>query len=57
MPNYFTAALSNSILDQLTHIRAQEIYKSRGVLDSAKEQSYSGLETTPSIQVSKYPIK
>ena len=27
MPNYVTAAGSNSILDQLTHLRAQEIYQ------------------------------
>ena len=26
MPNYVTASGSNSILDQLTHLRAQRIY-------------------------------
>ena len=31
---------SNSILDQLTHLRAQGIYQSRGVADLATEQSY-----------------
>ena len=39
MPNYVTASGSNSILDQLTHLRAQGIYQSGGVLDSAMEQS------------------
>ena len=39
MPNYVTASGSNSILDQLTHPRAQEIYHSGGVPDSAMEQS------------------
>ena len=39
MPNYLTASGSNSILDQLTHLRAQEIYQSGGVPDSAMEQS------------------
>ena len=39
MPNYFTASGSNSILDQLTHLRAQGIYLSGGVPDSATEQS------------------
>ena len=31
MPNYVTASGSNSILDQLTHLRAQGIYQSGGV--------------------------
>ena len=33
MPNYVTASGSNSILDQLTHLRAQGIYQSGGVPD------------------------
>ena len=40
MPNYVTASGSNSILNQLTHLRAQGIYRSGGVLDSAMEQSW-----------------
>ena len=39
MPNYVTASGSNSILDQQTHLRAQGIYQSGGVPDSATEQS------------------
>ena len=39
MPNYVTALGSNSILDQLTHLRAQGTYQSGGVPDSAMEQS------------------
>ena len=39
MPNYVTASGSNSILDQLTHLRVQGIYRSGGVPDSAMEQS------------------
>ena len=39
MPNYVTASGSNSILDQLSHLRAQGIYRSGGVPDSAVEQS------------------
>ena len=39
MPNYVTASGSNSILNQLTHLRAQGTYRSGGVLDSAMEQS------------------
>ena len=39
MPNYVTASGSNSILDQLTHLRAQGIYRSGGVPDSDMEQS------------------
>ena len=39
MPNYVSASRSNSILDQLTHLRAQGIYHSGGVPDSAMEQS------------------
>ena len=45
------ASGSNSILDQLTHLRAQGIYQSSGVPDSAMEQ-FSCFETTPSFQVS-----
>ena len=37
MSNYVTAAGSNSILDQLSHLRAQGIYRSGGVPDSAME--------------------
>ena len=37
MPNYVTASGCNSILDQLTHLRAQGIYQSGGVPDSAME--------------------
>ena len=33
MPNYVTTAGTNSILDQLTHLRAQGIYQSGGVPD------------------------
>ena len=39
MPNYVTAARSNSILDQLAHRRAQGIYDSGGVSDLAAEQA------------------
>ena len=39
MPNYVTTSGSNSILDQLTHLRAQGIYHNGGVPDSAMEQS------------------
>ena len=38
-PNYVTASESNSILDQLTHLRAQGIYQSGGIPDLAMEQS------------------
>ena len=37
LPNYVTTAGSNSILDQLTHLRAQGIYQSGGIPDSAME--------------------
>ena len=39
MPKFVTASGSNSILDQLTHLRARGIYQSGGVADSAMEQS------------------
>ena len=39
MPNYVTVSGSTSIFDQLTHLRAQGIYRSGGVPDSAMEQS------------------
>ena len=39
MPNYVTASGSNSSLDQLTHLRAQGIYRSGGFLYSAMEQT------------------
>ena len=51
LPDYVTAPGSNSILDQLTHLRAQGIYRSGGVPDSAMER-LSCFETIPSIQVS-----
>ena len=39
MNNYVTASGSISILDQLTHLRAEGIYHNGGVPDSAMEQS------------------
>ena len=39
MPNYVTASGSNSILDQLTYLRAQGTYRSCGISYSAMEQS------------------
>ena len=63
MSNYVTASGSKGILDQLTHLRAQGIYQSGGVPDSAMEpsqgsplslSSLSCLETTPSIHVCIY---
>ena len=39
MPNYVTAPTSNSILDQLSRHRAQEIYNGGGVFDLAAEQA------------------
>ena len=39
MPNYVTASGSNNILEQLQHQRAQGIYRTGGVPDSAMEQS------------------
>ena len=54
MPNCVTASGSNSILDQLTHLRAQVIYRSCGVIDSAMEQRC--FETTPSIQVHRLSL-
>ena len=39
IPNYVKASGSNSILDELTHLRAQGIYQSGGVPDSGMEQS------------------
>ena len=56
MPKYVTASGSNSILEQLTHLRAQGIYQSGGVPDSPTE-NLSWFETTLSIHVasvSKY---
>ena len=52
MSNYVTAAGSNSMLDQLTYLRAQGIYEC-GVV-TRPQSSLSCFETTPSIQVSKY---
>ena len=54
MPNYVTASGSNSILDQLTHLRALRIYHSGGVPDSTMEQS---IAASKPLQVSKYPSK
>ena len=51
MLNYVTSSGSNSILDQLTHLRAQGIYYSGGV-PTRPWSSLSCLEATPSIQVS-----
>ena len=39
IPNYVSASGSDSILDQLTHLRAQGIYHNGGVPDSAMKQS------------------
>ena len=39
MPYYVTVARTNSILDQLSHIRAQGFYQCVGVPDSALEQA------------------
>ena len=39
MPNYVTAARSNSILDQLSHLRALGAYQGGGVPDSAMQQA------------------
>ena len=39
MPNYVTGARSNSILDHLSHQRAQGMYTSSGVNDSVAEQA------------------
>ena len=39
MPNNVTAARSNSILDQLHHLRPQGFYQCGGVPDSATEQA------------------
>ena len=39
MTNYVTASGSNSILDQLTHLRSQGIDHNGGAPDSAMEQS------------------
>ena len=39
LPNYVTASDSISILDQLTHLRAQGIYRSGGVPDPTMGQS------------------
>ena len=51
MPNYVPAAESNSILDQLTHLKAQGIYQGGGVPESAMEQSI--LAAWKPLQVSK----
>ena len=49
MPNYVTASGSNSILDQLTHLRAQGIYHNGGV-PTLPWSSLSCFKATPSIQ-------
>ena len=51
MPNCVTEARSNSIIDQLTHLRAQGIYHGGGVPNSAMEQCQLFRND------SKYPIK
>ena len=51
MPIYVAASGSNSILDQLIHLKAQGIYQSGGVPDSAMEQSYLHSKL---LHVSKY---
>ena len=55
MHNYVTVLGSNSILDQLTHLRAQGIYRS---VESPIRpwSSLSCFETTPSIQVHKLSL-
>ena len=55
MPNYVTAVGSNSILDQLTHLRAQGFHQSGGVPDSATEQSYLLRNHYKYPSTSKYP--
>ena len=39
MPNYVTAAKINSILDRLSHYRAQGIYNRGGASNSATEKA------------------
>ena len=51
MPNYVTTVRSNSILDQLSYLRAQGIYQGGGVPDSAMEQAWLLRDH------SKYPSK
>ena len=53
MPNYVTTSQSNSILDQLTHLRAQGIYQSGMESSTQPWRSLTSFETTPSIQVLK----
>ena len=55
-PTMFTASGSNSILDQLTHLRLKEFTK---VVESPTRpwSSLSCFEATPSIQVSKHITK
>ena len=52
MPNYVTAARSNSIIDQLSHLRAQKIYQGGGVPYSIGHGAR--LAASKSLQVSKY---
>ena len=52
MPNYVTASGNNTILDRLTHLRAQGIYHNGGVPATRPWSSLSCFEATPSIQVS-----
>ena len=54
MPNCVTASGSNWILNQLTHLMAQGIYRSGGV-PTRPRSSLSCFETTPSIQVPTLP--
>ena len=51
MPNYVTAARCNRILDQLSHRRAQGIYNSGGVTDSAAEQTLTASKTLQVLEV------
>ena len=57
LPNYVTASGSNSILDQLTHLRAQGIYRSGGVPDQGPTRLGHGavLAASKPVQVFKYP--
>ena len=51
MPNYITASGSNSILDQLTHLRVKE-FTTMVESPTRPGSSLSCFEATPSIQVS-----
>ena len=53
MPNYVAGSGSNSILDQLTHLRAQGIYQSGGVLAPPWSGHGAVLAASKPLQVSK----